>query len=389
MGLGALTGARARKAMGELGAASRSLYDTAALTGNTCRLVFLLPKDDSAEFTYRAECANGPVTTSMDRDQEIRDATKAAVEAYRKRGRGPTRRRRALRPPTRAPRAPRLLDVLDSEKARVEKAAAFSAFTTPEIQPRKMRGVRVSVWTCAPEGEDRQRPRLPLLLPPGLHRARAGHGAPGQERLDAARVSPHRQDLDRRRRAGGPEVMRRALHPARGRGRARHPRARADGHLRPQLRRRGQPRLRQAAHRRDHARPLEDDRPRAGALRQGLRRRRPRDRRRLPRRGLGGLHLEGADPRPAHDRRLARQAHRRRSSTSRPGKDGISGLAALLGSGRDGGRRRGRRNLAVSRPSLANMVPQAGTLAGPASGSHAGLGARRARPLGRARPDAR
>ncbi len=145
MGLGALTGAQARKAMGELGAASRSLYDTAALSGNTCRLVFLLPKDDSAEFTYRAECANGPVTTSMDRDQEIRDATKAAVEAYRKRGRGNP----AGAPPSTSARSSgsTLLDVLDSEKARVEKAAAFSAFTTPEIQPRKMGGVRVSVWT--------------------------------------------------------------------------------------------------------------------------------------------------------------------------------------------------------------------------------------------------
>ena len=161
LGLGALTGARARKAMGELGAAARSLYDTAALSGNTCRLVLLLPKDDSAEFSYRAECANGPVTSAMDRDQEIRDATKAAVEAYRKRNRGR---------PAEAPGAPptpygsgygstygsayrtsgsgsTLLDLLDSEKARVEKAAAFSAFTTPEIQPQKMSGVRVSVWT--------------------------------------------------------------------------------------------------------------------------------------------------------------------------------------------------------------------------------------------------
>jgi general secretion pathway protein H len=146
MGLGALTGAQARKAMGELGAASRSLYDTAALSGNTCRLVFLLPKDDSAEFTYRAECANGPVTTSLDRDQEIRDATKAAVEAYRKRGRSNP----ADAPPPTYARSSgsTLLDVLDSEKARVEKAAAFSAFTTPEIQPRKMRGVRVSIWTA-------------------------------------------------------------------------------------------------------------------------------------------------------------------------------------------------------------------------------------------------
>jgi general secretion pathway protein H len=157
MGLGALTGARARQAMGELGAAARSLYDTSALSGNTCRLVFLLPRDDSTDFSYRAECASGPVTTAMDRDQEIRDATRAAVEAYRKGNRGSSR---APAPdPRTAPTAygtpygspgasgSTLLDVLDSEKARVEKAAAFSAFTTPEIEPRKMSGVRVSVWT--------------------------------------------------------------------------------------------------------------------------------------------------------------------------------------------------------------------------------------------------
>jgi general secretion pathway protein H len=122
--------------------------------------VLLLPRDDSAEFAYRAECANGPVTSSMDRDQEIRDATKAAVEAYKKGNRGGSR---STTPPP-DPRAASgsgsygaygstgssgssLLDLLDSEKARVEKAAAFSAFSTPEIQPRKMSGVRVSVWT--------------------------------------------------------------------------------------------------------------------------------------------------------------------------------------------------------------------------------------------------
>jgi general secretion pathway protein H len=157
-GLGALTGARARSAMGELGGAARSLYDTAALSGNTCRLVLILPRDDSAEFAYRAECANGPVTSSMDRDQEIRDATKAAVEAYKKSSRGGTRPATAAPDPRVAPSGSysygstgssgsSLLDLLDSEKARVEKAAAFSAFSTPEIQPRKMTGVRVSVWT--------------------------------------------------------------------------------------------------------------------------------------------------------------------------------------------------------------------------------------------------
>jgi general secretion pathway protein H len=156
LGLGALTGARARKAMGELGAAARSLYDTAALSGNTCRLVLLLPRDDSAEFAYRAECANGPVTSAMDRDQEIRDATKAAVEEYRKKSRGSARDAPSPAPTPSAygssaygstSSGSTLLDVLDSEKIRVEKAAAFSAFTTPEIQPRKMSGVRVSVWT--------------------------------------------------------------------------------------------------------------------------------------------------------------------------------------------------------------------------------------------------
>jgi general secretion pathway protein H len=100
----------------------------------------------------------------MDRDQEIRDATKAAVEAYRKGNRATSR----SATPTLDPRATAsgygsypgygspgssgssgstLLDLLDAEKARVEKAAAYSAFSTPEIQPRKMKGVRVSVWT--------------------------------------------------------------------------------------------------------------------------------------------------------------------------------------------------------------------------------------------------
>ena len=161
LGLGALTGARARKAMGELGAAARSLYDTAALTGNTCRLVLLLPRDDSAEFAYRAECASGPVTSAMDRDQEIRDATKAAIEAYGRKSRGGARATEPAPDPRSAASGSgsygsygsygssgsSLLDVLDAEKARVEKAAAFSAFTTAEIQPRKMSGVRVSVWT--------------------------------------------------------------------------------------------------------------------------------------------------------------------------------------------------------------------------------------------------
>lgn len=151
LGLGALTGTRARKALGELGGAARSLYDTASLTGHTCRMVLLLPKDDAAEFSYRAECANGSVTSSSDRDQELRDATTRAVEAAKK---GPRRGRDALPGDPRTPgptgygSGSTLMDVLDGEKERVERAVSYSAFTSPEIEPRKMSGVRVSVWTA-------------------------------------------------------------------------------------------------------------------------------------------------------------------------------------------------------------------------------------------------
>jgi general secretion pathway protein H len=157
LGLGALTGTRARKALGELGGAARSLYDTASLTGHTCRMVLILPRDDSAEFSYRAECASGAVTSAYDRDQELRDATTKAVEAAKK---GPRRSRDAPPPDPRAAgpggygsgygssSGSTLLDVLEGEKERVERAVSYSAFTSPEIEPRKMTGVRVSVWTA-------------------------------------------------------------------------------------------------------------------------------------------------------------------------------------------------------------------------------------------------
>ena len=222
MGLGALTGAQARKAMGELGAASRSLYDTAALSGNTCRLVFLLPKDDSAEFTYRAECANGPVTTSLDRDQEIRDATKAAVEAYRKRGRSNP----ADAPPPTYARSSgsTLLDVLDSEKARVEKAAAFSAFTTPEIQPRKMPRRPGLGLDRAPADEDRQRASptstsFPRATPSARRSRCARARTSGRCSCPPSPGRPPSSTASRRSRSREAR-----LHPARGRGRARHPR---------------------------------------------------------------------------------------------------------------------------------------------------------------------
>jgi hypothetical protein len=55
--LGALTGSKAKKTTIELAGTIRSLYDSAALTGKTCRLVFDLPgpKEDDGAVKYRAE----------------------------------------------------------------------------------------------------------------------------------------------------------------------------------------------------------------------------------------------------------------------------------------------------------------------------------------------
>src|SRR5262245_31855442 len=66
----AITGAKAKSAAGELAGTIRSLYDTASLTGKTCRLVFQLPgeREEGGAVSYSAECAQGAVTTSRDRD---------------------------------------------------------------------------------------------------------------------------------------------------------------------------------------------------------------------------------------------------------------------------------------------------------------------------------
>jgi general secretion pathway protein H len=132
--INALTGARARSALGELGGTMRALYDTAALTGHTCRLVFDLPPGDTTGFSYRAECASRAVTSASDRDQALKDDTQARADALK---RGPTTGRRGAS----------LLDVLSQEKDRVEAAAKFSIYTSPEVEPRRVSGVKLSVWT--------------------------------------------------------------------------------------------------------------------------------------------------------------------------------------------------------------------------------------------------
>jgi general secretion pathway protein H len=141
-GVGAITGARAKEAVGELGGVIRSLYDTAALSGNTCRLVFELPaeRDEEGVAKYWAECAKGAHTTRRDRDQELREAGEA-------RG-GDSKRPRRSSSELLATGGPEFGELLAAEEQRVERAAKYAGFTSEEIRPRALPpSVKVSVWT--------------------------------------------------------------------------------------------------------------------------------------------------------------------------------------------------------------------------------------------------
>jgi general secretion pathway protein H len=139
VGVGAITGAKAKAAAGELAGVVRALYDSAALSGKTCRLAFQL--SDSKEegpTKYWAECAAGNVTTARDRDEAQREEQRRRAA------------RTSNRPPELARREgePNLQDLLAQEKERVEAAAKYSLYTAPEIAPRELpSNVKVSVWT--------------------------------------------------------------------------------------------------------------------------------------------------------------------------------------------------------------------------------------------------
>jgi general secretion pathway protein H len=143
--VGAITGTKAKAAAGELSGVMRSLYDTAALTGKTCRLVFELPPERGPDtsVTYRAECATGSVTARADRENALRDDNREREDALK---RGPDRNR--PKSTRRADEAPSLEEVMSAEKDRVDSQAKFADFTTPEIQGKRLQGVEISVWTA-------------------------------------------------------------------------------------------------------------------------------------------------------------------------------------------------------------------------------------------------
>jgi general secretion pathway protein H len=141
--VGSITGSRARASAGELAGTIRSLYDTAALTGKTCRIVFELPAPKSEEpVRYHAECAAKGVTTERDRENSLKEDNRAREAAARDPGR---EQRQNF---TRSNSAPSIQDLMAEEKERVENAARYSAYTTPEVAPRELPdGVTLSVWT--------------------------------------------------------------------------------------------------------------------------------------------------------------------------------------------------------------------------------------------------
>jgi general secretion pathway protein H len=144
--VGSITGAKAKASAAELAGTIRSLYDTAALSGKTCRLVFDLPdaRNEQGVASYRAECAAGNVTTARDRDDLLR-SDERAIEDKRK-GNTPRDPRRNY---TRGPDGqPGLDELMAQEESRVDTAARFSEFTAEEIKPQKLpSGVALSVWT--------------------------------------------------------------------------------------------------------------------------------------------------------------------------------------------------------------------------------------------------
>jgi general secretion pathway protein H len=143
-GVGAITGSKAKAAAAELAGITRSLYDTAALSGKTCRLVFELPNPKSEDrVRYHAECAAGGVTTARNRDESLRTENRSREDEAR---RGKDERRNFTS--SNSGGAPSLQDLMAQEQNRVEEAARFSSYTSEELAPRELpSSVSLSVWT--------------------------------------------------------------------------------------------------------------------------------------------------------------------------------------------------------------------------------------------------
>jgi len=88
--VGALTGTQAKAVTNELAGAIRTLYDTSALTGRTCRLAFSLADDTNPQTHYQAECSEKAVairresTRSLELKQSMAPQSETEKEERKK-----------------------------------------------------------------------------------------------------------------------------------------------------------------------------------------------------------------------------------------------------------------------------------------------------------------
>lgn len=162
-GVGAITGARAKESSTQLAGVIRNLYDTAALTGRTCRLVFELPseRDKEAAVSWRAECAKSGVTAGAKRDDELRAA-------------GDKRGKDKLADDQRFKRldsdgAPSVQELQEREKNRVEEMAKFSSFKNDDVVERKLPpAIHIEVWTAKQKNKVTSGPAYLYFFPQGF-----------------------------------------------------------------------------------------------------------------------------------------------------------------------------------------------------------------------------
>lgn len=155
MGVGALTGAQAKQAATTLAGAVRVLFDSSALSGHTCRLVFELAENDETGTKFHAECAQGAIAVQSNRDEELR-ATKEAQEEKSEPDRGSF------------DRSPTLEDLMAQEKQRIAQQRTFGEFTSDEIPTQTIpTSVKVSVWTRSQKKYVTEGPAYLYFFPQG------------------------------------------------------------------------------------------------------------------------------------------------------------------------------------------------------------------------------
>jgi len=119
VGIGALTGVQAKAVTNELAGAIRTLYDTSALTGRTCRLAFSLADDVEPKTSYQAECSTGAVAVRRESATQFELKQNMAPQTA----------------------------IEKEEHAKVEALLLQTGFSEQEAKPRTLpSSVTLSVW---------------------------------------------------------------------------------------------------------------------------------------------------------------------------------------------------------------------------------------------------